>query len=95
MNLDERFERRIDEAAVAAILLSIATAPNRRERPTATDEPGAYDFWFEGGAATIQTGSIEYTFADGTRATVAAPVAALSITIEFPNGSMVRVQQES
>ena len=95
MDLRERFERRIDEAAVAKILQCIATAPNRREKPTAGDVTGAFDFWFDGGAANIRTGSIEYKFADGTRATLAAPIPALSVTIEFPNGCRVRVQQES
>jgi|SRR6476660_436820 hypothetical protein len=95
MNLREQFERRVNEGAVARILESIATAPNRRERPTPADEAGAFDFWFDGGAAAIQTGSIEYKFTDGTRATLAAPVPALSITIEFPNGCVVTVQQKS
>ena len=95
MDLRERFERRIDEGAVAKILQDIATAPNRREEPTADDMPGPFDFWFDGGAANVQTGSIEYKFADGTRATLAASVPALSVTIEFPNGCRVRVQQES
>ena len=95
MDLREQFERRVDEAAVATILQSIATAPNRRERPTPADEPGAFDFWFDGGAATIHTGSIEYKFTDGTRATLAAPIPALSVTIEFPNGCLVTVQQKS
>ena len=95
MNLREQFERRVDEGAVARILDSIATAPNKRERPGPDDEAGAFDFWFDGGAATIQTGSIAYKFADGTRATLAAPVPVLSITIEFPNGCVVLVQQKS
>ena len=95
MDLGEQFERRVDEAAVARILQSIATAPNRREKPTSVDEPGAFDFWFDGGAATIRTGSIGYKFTDGTRATLAAPIPALSVTIEFPNGCLVTVQQKS
>ena len=56
---------------------------------------GEFDFWFDGGTARIQTGYVEYQFADGARATVAAPVLALSVTIDFPNGCRVRVQQES
>ena len=95
MNLRAQFERRVDEGAVARILENIATAPNKRESPTPADEAGAFDFWFDGGAATIQTGSIEYKFSDGTRAALAAPVPALSVTIEFPNGCVVIVQQTS
>ncbi len=95
MDLGEQFERRVDEGAVAKILQSIAMAPHRRETPTPADESGAFDFWFDGGAATIQTGSIEYKFTDGTRATVAARIPALSLTIEFPHGCLVTVQQKS
>jgi hypothetical protein len=95
MDLGEQFKRRVDERAVAKILQSIAIAPNRREAPAPSDESGAFDFWFDGGAATIETGSIEYKFTDGTRATLAAPVPALSLTIEFPNGCLVIVQQKS
>jgi hypothetical protein len=95
MDLRERFERRIQEGAVARILQCIATAPNRREEPTAGDVAGTFDFWFDGGAASIRTGFIEYKFADGTRSTLAAPIPALSVTIEFPNGCRVRVQQDS
>jgi hypothetical protein len=95
MDLRERFERRVQEAAVARILQCIAMAPNRRDKPTAGDVAGTFDFWFDGGAGSIQTGYIEYTFADGTRATLAAPIPALSVTIVFPNGCRVRIQQES
>ena len=94
-NVRELFERRVDERAVAKVLHCIATAPNRREKPIAGDVSGAFDFWFDGGAARIRTGFVEYQFADGTRATLAAPIPALSVTIEFPNGCRVRVQQES
>ena len=99
MDLDERFKRRIDERAVAGavakVLHCIANAPNKREKPMAGDLSGTFDFWFDGGAARVQTGHVEYEFADGTRAEMAAPVWALSVTIVFPNGCQVRVRQES
>ena len=95
MNLREVFDGRIDARAVAKVLHLIATAPNRREKPLVGDVSGAFDFWFDGGAARIQTGYFEYKFADGTRATLAAPFLALSVTIDFPNGCRVSVQQES
>jgi hypothetical protein len=69
--------------------------PNRREKPTASDLAGQFDFWFDGGAATIVTGYVAYEFVDGTRVTVADTCPALSVTIEFANGCRVRVQQES
>jgi hypothetical protein len=59
------------------------------------DLEGAFDFWFDGGAARELTGFIEYQFSDGTKATVGAPIPALSVVIEFANGSRVRIQQES
>jgi hypothetical protein len=86
------FKRRVDEAAVARILLNISNPPNVREIPTANDTMEQFDFWFDGGAARIITGHTEYEFADGTKASVlVTPL--LSITIDFPNGSSVRVQQ--
>ena len=95
MDFNGNFDRRIDEGAVAKVLYLIATEPNRREKPTVGDLEGAFDFWFDGGAARIQTGYLDYSFADGTRAKLAAPIPALSLTIEFPDGRRVRVQQES
>jgi hypothetical protein len=95
MDLSERFKRRIDERRVATVLQCIAAPPNKRGEPTDSDLAGVFDFWFDGGAAAIHTGYIEFTFADGTRATLAAPCPALSVTIEFPNGCRVKVQQES
>ena len=95
MDIREKFARRIDERTVAQILFSIATVPNRREKSLAGDLAGAFDFWFDGGAGKVQTGYIEYYFADGTLATVGCPVPALSVDIEFANGSRIRIQQES
>ena len=95
MDIKDRFERRVDESAVAEILYLIATVPNRRAKSTADDILGPFDFWFDGGAGKIETGYVEYTFATGTRATVGAPIPALSVRIDFPNGCRIRVQQES
>ncbi len=95
MDLSFKFERRVDERAVGEILLWIATVPNKRETPIVGDLKGSFDFWFDGGAAKIQTGYVEYQFYTGAIATVGAPIPALSVTINFPNGSRVRVQQES
>ena len=85
--------RRMDESVVARILQAIGSPPNRRERPMPGDEQGCFDFWFDGGAATFQTGWTEYTFVDGTRARVAV-TPLLSVTIELPNGRVVTVQQD-
>ena len=57
--------------------------------------PGTFDFWFDGGAGRTQTGYIEYELVDGTRVAGGAPVRVLSVTIEFSNGSRVKIQQES
>jgi hypothetical protein len=95
MDLDKRFERRVREEAVANVLRCIATVPNRRDAPVPGDLQGGFDFWFDGGAAKIETGCIEYRLTNGTKAIVGAPIPALSVTIEFPDGCRVRVQQES
>jgi hypothetical protein len=95
MDFRKRFERRVDGELVSEILRCIATLPNKRIRPVAGDLQGAFDFWFDGGAAKIQTGYVEYGFTSGAHATVGDPIPALSVTIDFPNGSRVRVQQES
>ena len=94
MDLREKFERRVDERAVAEILQLIATAPNKREEPMSSDRQGVFSFWFDGGAGRIETGYVEYQFANGAYATVGAPVPTLSVAIGFANGCRVRIQQE-
>jgi hypothetical protein len=93
VDLRERFERRVDERAVAEVLGWIASA--RRLKPIAGDLPGAFSFWFDGGAGRVQTGHIEYEFANGARATVGDPVPSLTVAIEFANGCRVRIEQQS
>ena len=88
------FRRRVSEDAVADVLRCIAEPRNRRTTPAPGDLVGQYDFWFDGGAARIQTGYVEYTLASGVRATVGAPIPALSVSIFFPDGCRVGVQQE-
>jgi hypothetical protein len=95
MDIKQRFERRVSERAVAQILGLIADSPSRRDRSRAGDAQGTFDYWFDGGAARTHTGSVEYEFLDGTTATVAAPIPALSVEICFANGCRVKVQQES
>jgi hypothetical protein len=95
MNILERFQRRVPEETVARVLQLIAETPRRRHEPVAGDLPGPFDYWFDGGAAKTHTGYVEYGFTDGTTALVGNPVPALSVSIEFPNGSRVRVQQEA
>jgi hypothetical protein len=95
MDLSERFKRRVPESVVAQVLKAIADEPRRRSAAAAGDLPGKFDYWFDGGGAKIETGYVEYRFVDGTKAVVGNPVPALSISIEFPNGCRVRVQQET
>jgi hypothetical protein len=85
-------EQRVDEAAVARILLSIAELSGRRTRPNGGDLTGSFDFWFDGGAGRYITGWTEYEFTDGARAKVDV-VPSLSVRIHFPNGSGVLVSQ--
>jgi len=95
MNLSERFERRVPELLVADVLKLIANEPQRRSAAVTGDLAGQFDYWFDGGAAKIETGYIVYRFADGTTALVGNPIPLLSISIEFPNGCRVRVEQET
>ncbi len=95
MDLREAFSRRVSEKSVAEILNLIAAPPNLREKPNPGDIEGDFDFWFDGGAAMVETGCVHYRFENGARADVAAPIPALSVTIVFPDGSRVRLKQES
>jgi hypothetical protein len=95
MDLTERFERRVAESRVADVLALIAVQPHRRSAAGTGDLPGQFDYWFDGGAARMETGYVTYGFVDGTWAVVGNPSPALSISIEFPNGCRVRVQQET
>jgi len=90
-----KFDRRVAESRVAQVLGLIAAEPNRRSVAAAGDIVGQFDYWFDGGAAKVETGYIEYRFSDDTRAVVGCPVPALSVVIEFPDGCRVRVQQET
>jgi hypothetical protein len=94
IDIEERFRHRVSEQQVAEVLQRIATIPNKREQPIAGDTPGMFDFWFDGGAGRIITGWNEYELTDGTHVTVGT-VPALSVAIKFPDGSRVRVEQES
>lgn len=94
MSIRDRFERRVAESRVAHVLASIAAEPNRRSTAIAGDLVGEFDYWFDGGAAKVETGYITYRFSDHTTAVVGFPVPALSVEIEFSDGCRVRVQQE-
>src|SRR5262245_15498288 len=88
------FRGRVSEAQVAWVLQLVATTPNRRDRPIAGDLQGKFDFWFDGGAGQVITGWNEYDLTDGTRVVVGtSPV--LSVTIQFPSGSRVAINQDS
>lgn len=86
---------RVEVQTVADILRLIASPPNWRNRPTAEDRAGSFSFWFDGGAASVQTGFVEYVFASGARAVQVAPTPSLSITIEFPGGARVEIRQKN
>jgi hypothetical protein len=63
----------MDEAGfreAVRILSAVLSPPNRREQPVEGDLPEKhYAFWFDGGAATMNTGGgTTYTFTDGASA---------------------------
>jgi hypothetical protein len=94
VNIEELFRNRVSEDRVAQVLQLIATLPNKREQPMPGDVAGKFDFWFDGGAGQLITGWTEYTLVDGARVKVGTTLA-LSITIQFSNGSRVRIEQET
>ena len=93
MNVEELFRSRVTEAQIAQVMQIVATLPNRRNKPISGDISGEFDFWFDGGACRIITGCNEYDLADGTRVTVET-IPVLSVTIQFSNGSHVKIQQD-
>jgi hypothetical protein len=84
---------RVGEGAVAHILSLIADPPQLRTQPQAGDLSGDFDRWFDGGALRYVTGSTQYLFADGTRASVAV-MPTLVISITFASGERVGIVQE-
>jgi len=94
-NMPDLFTQRVSEGAVARVLDVLSTTPNRRDTPRTGDKQGNFDFWFDGGACRVQTGRLEFEFLDGTAVHVGAPIPVLSLTIRFPDGRQVRVQQEA
>ncbi len=89
----EWMKNRVSESTVARILEVVGTTVNRRDQPLPTDPCGDYDFWFDGGAAKVETGCILYDLDDGTEVRVGAPIPVLSITISLADGRLVRIQQ--
>jgi len=79
---------------IARLLQCIGNPPNRRDKPKSDDLNGVFDFWFDGGAAQQVTGWTEYKFSDGIRAKDGV-TPYLSITIDLPNGTRVRIKQEN
>jgi hypothetical protein len=79
---------------LANMLHAIKAPTGLRDKPSAGDLPGAFDFWFDGGAGKHQTGLSEYAFATGARARsiLCGPPLCFSVDVEFPNGWTVRVQ---
>lgn len=88
------WSQRANEAEVARILGTIAAPPNLRSHPIPGDLSGRFDKWFDGGAVRIDTGVCTYQFADGTKVWVGAPLPWLSVTISFPDGRQVRIEQQ-
>ena len=95
MDLRGRFERRVCQQVVVGVPVCIAAGPNRRQAPIQGDVQRPLDLWFYGGAASTETGHIEYLLGDETKAVGGAPASALSITIEFPSGCRVMLQQDT
>lgn len=84
--------RRVTPADLARVLQLMASRPGARKRRRPGDREG-YDEWFDGGASRqTADGGQEWRFGDGTRVTVAP--GALDLTVLFPDGATVRIQQQ-
>jgi len=94
-NMSQAFLNRIDEQRVAEVLTKIAAPHNRRSQPLEGDLAGDFDFWFDGGACRIHTGSQHYVFANGTHAHVVMPAPWLSVNVTFPDGEIVDIVQRT
>jgi hypothetical protein len=73
----------------------IKNQPNKRYKPLENDLSGYFSYWFDGGAAIVMTGLMNYEFADGTKArqSVLAP-GENYITFEFADGSSVTLYEK-
>jgi hypothetical protein len=76
------------------VLTLVANEPNRRGKQREGDIHGTFDYWFDGGAVSMLTGSIRYDLADGTVAHRDVSPRHLSLTILFPGGERVVVRQD-
>ncbi len=94
-DIPELWKQRVSEEAVANVLALISAPPNRREKPLAGDLERRFDFWFDGGACAIITGWNEYVFREGTVAQVGSCNPTLSVSVRFPDGRRVTVEQKS
>ena len=90
--IDHPFNQRIDELEVARVLQLISEVPNKREKPQPGDLAGTFDFWFDGGACRIITGSTEYVLTKGIKVEVIV-TPGLNVKIQFPDGRSVDIRQ--
>jgi hypothetical protein len=93
-NIEELYKERVSEKVVAGVLELICAVPNKRDKPHSGDLEGRFDFWFDGGACIVMTGWYRYEFRDGVVADVGSCLPALSVTIRFPDGRRVDIQQK-
>lgn len=84
-------ERRSLVDRITRVLSAIGDPPGRRDQPRAGDLQGAYEFWFDGGAAIQHTGpSRQFDFDDGTIALESTKFG-FGVSIRFPDGCEVAV----
>lgn len=83
---------------IIRVLGLILNQPNRREQRLESDLDGYYSFWFDGGAALMNTGGgTHYDFADGTKAhqPYSWEPGYPNISIVLADGTKVKVNYES
>jgi len=93
-DLDALFRSAVTPEEVAELLHVVASPPNRRDDPEEGDLEGEWDFWFDGGAGSMETGGTRIALDDGTVIRSGGDVPwRLAVEIRFPDGRAVEIRQ--
>ena len=88
----------VSPSEVLEKLSVICSPPHYRERPAHGDLKGRFDFWFDGGACSMETGGITtYQFKNGDKVVVydlCIRPHTLEIVMSFSDGRQVAITQE-
>jgi hypothetical protein len=86
-------EKQTDLHNVIRILTLINVPPNLKDRTTAKDIVGDFDYRFDGGTVRLKMGYTEYLFDNGDRATIHV-LPYLAIDIHLANHKEISIREE-